>query len=213
MLDKIAAVVDGIVVMAYRDTPEAQLALLGEERRVAAATGTRLWVALELTEQEPAYVRARSVGEWSTARDITSLRWRCGTIPRPRMPGGPVLYEVRESPVAGRGLFATRRIAADTLLMQAPVLVVPAEQRAALQQTIVDDYVYEWNDDGSAGLVLGVSSMCNHSPDPNAYLWLVPDTESAELWSLRPIAKNEEITVSYRADGGGELWFEVVETD
>ena len=121
------------------------------------------------------------------------------------------MYEVRESPVAGRGLFATRKIAQDTLLMDAPVLVVPAEQRDALRETVVDDYVYEWEDDGSAGLVLGVSSMCNHSADPNAYLWLVPDTESAELWTIRPIAEDEEITVSYRAEGGGELWFDVVD--
>ncbi|MFA9445213.1 SET domain-containing protein-lysine N-methyltransferase [Egicoccus sp. AB-alg6-2] len=121
------------------------------------------------------------------------------------------MYEVRESSVAGRGLFATRKIAADTLLMEAPVLVVAAEQRDALRETIVDDYVYEWDDDGSAGLVLGVSSMCNHSADPNAYLWLVPETESAELWSTRAIAKDEEITVSYRAEGGGDLWFDVVD--
>lgn len=121
------------------------------------------------------------------------------------------MFEVRESPVAGRGLFATKRIAADTLLMEAPVLVVPAEQRAALRETLVDDYVYEWDDDGAAGLVLGVSSMCNHSPDPNAYLWLVPDTESAELWTIKPVRKGEEITVSYRAEGGGDLWFDVVE--
>jgi len=121
------------------------------------------------------------------------------------------LYEVRASAVAGRGLFATQIIPAGTLLMEAPVLVVPGSQRPALQETLVDDYVYEWDDDGSAGLVLGVSSMCNHSPDPNAYLWLVPDTETAELWSLREIAEDEEITVSYRADGGGELWFDVVD--
>lgn len=121
------------------------------------------------------------------------------------------MYEVRASAVAGRGLFATQTIPAETLLMEAPVLVVPGSQRPALQETLVDDYVYEWDDDGSAGLVLGVSSMCNHSADPNAYLWLVPDTETAELWSLREIAEDEEITVSYRADGGGELWFDVVD--
>ncbi|GGI04803.1 SET domain-containing protein-lysine N-methyltransferase [Egicoccus halophilus] len=121
------------------------------------------------------------------------------------------MYEVRESAVAGRGLFATEHIPAETMLMQAPVLVVPGEQRAALRETRVDDYVYEWDDDGSAGLVLGVSSMCNHASDPNAYLWLVPDTESAELWSVRAIAPDEEITVSYRAEGGGDLWFDVVE--
>jgi len=119
-------------------------------------------------------------------------------------------FEVRESPGRGRGLFATARIRDDTLLMTAPVLVIPAEQRDALGDTIVAEYVYEWDDAGAAGLVLGVSSMCNHDPEPNAHLWLVPDEEMAELWSIRPIAAGEEITVSYRASGDVDdpLWFD-----
>jgi uncharacterized protein len=125
------------------------------------------------------------------------------------------VLEVRDSPFGGRGLFATRRIRADVLLMTAPVLLIAPDERAALEQTIVDSYIYEWDDDGTAALVLGVSSMCNHVDDPNAYLWLVPDRLSAELWSLRAIAPDEEVTVSYRASGDphAPLWFDVVEPD
>lgn len=122
------------------------------------------------------------------------------------------MFEVRSSARHGRGLFATEPIPRDTLLMHAPVLLISAEQREALQATIVDDYVYEWDDDGTAALVLGVSSMCNHAEDPNAYLWLVPEGPSAELVALVDIAPGEEITVSYRAEAGpetGPLWFTV----
>lgn len=122
------------------------------------------------------------------------------------------MFEVRTSPRHGRGLFATEAIARDTVLMEAPVLLIAAEQRDALQGTIVDDYVYEWDDDGTAALVLGVSSMCNHADEPNAYLWLVPHGPSAELVTIADIAPDEEITVSYRAEAGpetGPLWFEV----
>jgi SET domain-containing protein len=122
------------------------------------------------------------------------------------------MFEVRTSPRHGRGLFATEAIARDTVLMEAPVLLIAAEQRDALQGTIVDDYVYEWDDDGTAALVLGVSSMCNHADEPNAYLWLVPHGPSAELVTIADIAADEEITVSYRAEAGpetGPLWFEV----
>ncbi|MFP4311105.1 MAG: SET domain-containing protein-lysine N-methyltransferase [Nitriliruptoraceae bacterium] len=124
------------------------------------------------------------------------------------------MFEVRSSARHGRGLFATEPIPRDTLLMHAPVLLISAEQREALQATIVDDYVYEWDDDGTAALVLGVSSMCNHAEEPNAYLWLVPDGPSAELVALVDIAPGEEITVSYRAEAGpetGPLWFTVRE--
>ncbi len=120
--------------------------------------------------------------------------------------------QVRTSARDGRGLFATERIAADTLVMEAPLLLIPGEQRAALQATLVDDYVYEWDEHGTAALVLGVSSMCNHDDDPNAFLWLVPDGLVAQLFALRDIDEGEEITVSYRAEEGSEdapLWFEV----
>lgn len=118
------------------------------------------------------------------------------------------MLEVRPSPLGGRGLFATEPITADQQLMLAPLLLVPGEQRDALQATVVDDYVYEWDEHGTAALVLGVSSMCNHDPDPNAYLWLLTDELAAELRSLRPIAVDEEITVSYRAEGEDTpLWF------
>jgi uncharacterized protein len=122
------------------------------------------------------------------------------------------MYEVRASAREGRGLFATERIRADTLLMEAPLLLIPASERTDLQATIVDDYVYEWDEDGTAALVLGVSSMCNHDDDPNAFLWLVPDRLTAQLFALRDIAEGEEITVSYRAEEGSEdapLWFDV----
>jgi uncharacterized protein len=142
------------------------------------------------------------------------------TPPAPPRDGGHVdeeraVLEVRESRRGGRGLFATQDIGEDALLMSAPVLLIPPEQREALEETIVDAYVYEWDDDGTTGLVLGVSSMCNHATDPNAYLWLVPETTSAELWSLRPIRTGEEVTVSYRASGDPDapLWFEVVEDE
>ncbi len=120
--------------------------------------------------------------------------------------------EVRTSPLEGRGLFATEAIAVDTLVMEAPLLLIPSDQRGALQATLVDDYVYEWDDDGTAALVLGVSSMCNHADAPNAFLWLVPDGLVAQLFTLRDVEEGEEITVSYRAEEGSEgapLWFEV----
>lgn len=119
------------------------------------------------------------------------------------------MLEVRSSPRGGRGVFATETVDDEVLLMSAPLLLIPADQREGLQQTVVDDYVYEWDDDGTAALALGVSSMCNHDPSPNAYLWLFPDQLIAELWSIRRIEPDEEITVSYRAAGDDSpLWFE-----
>ena len=121
------------------------------------------------------------------------------------------MLEVRDSPREGRGLFATRRIKPDRLLMCAPVLLIHPDERDSLEETIIGEYVYEWYEDGTVALPMGVSSFCNHDPEPNAYLYLVPDELEVELWSIRPIDKDEEITVDYRAAGDGDdpLWFEV----
>ena len=120
------------------------------------------------------------------------------------------MLEVGPSSRGGRGVFATRDIDADEWLMTAPLLLIPGDQRRHLAKTIVDDYVYEWDDDGGAALVLGVSSMINHAADPNTFLWLLPDDTSAELWSVRPISAGDEVTVSYRAEGPDTPpWFEV----
>lgn len=122
------------------------------------------------------------------------------------------MLEVRQSARGGRGTFATDEIDDDVLLMTAPVLLIPADQREALMHTVVDEYVYEWDDEGTAALVLGISSMCNHAATPNAFLWLIPDGPMAELWSTRRIEAGEEVTVSYRAEGDdAPLWFDVRE--
>lgn len=120
------------------------------------------------------------------------------------------LLEIGPAPFGGgRAVYARREVPADTLLMDAPLLIVPSGQRAALGETVVDDYVYEWDEDGTAALVLGISSICNHANDPNAFLWLYPEDTSAQLWTTRAIRAGEEVTVSYRADGRDDpLWFD-----
>ncbi|MCC5950235.1 MAG: SET domain-containing protein-lysine N-methyltransferase [Nitriliruptoraceae bacterium] len=125
------------------------------------------------------------------------------------------LLEVGPAPFGpGRAVYATRTIPADTLLMDAPLLLVPAAQRDDLTRTVVDDYVYEWDEDGTAALVLGISSICNHADEPNAFLWLYPEDTSAQLWTTSRIRAGEEVTVSYRADGRPDpLWFEDARDD
>ncbi|GGI04801.1 hypothetical protein [Egicoccus halophilus] len=89
LLDQVAAVADGLLVMAYRDTPQAQVQLVGEERRVAAATGTRLWVALELTAQDPAYISYHGRPRAEVDRAVAHLESALG---EDRMFAGTVLH-------------------------------------------------------------------------------------------------------------------------
>ncbi|MTV25372.1 hypothetical protein FTX61_08120 [Nitriliruptoraceae bacterium ZYF776] len=99
VLDQVARAVDGLLVMAYRDTPERVLATLDDERRVAAATSTDLWVALELTPQDPASITFHEEGRAAVDAALASHPTYRGTVlhtleayaamPRPTAPTSP----------------------------------------------------------------------------------------------------------------------------
>ena len=114
--------------------------------------------------------------------------------------------EVRQTAAKGRGLFAREAIGAGSEIVRCPALVIPGGQWRAIEPTVVGDYCFEW--DSGAALALGLGSMCNHDPSPNAEV--VADRARTELVfrAARTIAPGEEITIAYRGrqDRRG-LWF------
>ena len=120
------------------------------------------------------------------------------------------MFEIRSSPRHGRGLFATRRIAAGRLVASCPLLLLDPDDRIAVEDTPVADMLVEWDDDGTAGLPLGEVAFVNHAGAPNCEL-VTDDTASqpsVELWSCRPVARGEELTIDYVAGSEGQLWFD-----
>lgn len=115
-----------------------------------------------------------------------------------------MLY-VDTSPVGGRGLFTDEALAADQCLLTCPVLIIPATDWDAIAYTVVGEYVFDWAEDGSTGLVLGAISLINHSATPNTQVFLDGEAETADLWTLTAIPAGAELTVRYRSDD--ELWF------
>ncbi len=108
----------------------------------------------------------------------------------------------------GRGVFATGPIAAGEVLETAPTVVLDRHDTDTIVGTTLDNYYFAHPRDPEGGLlVLGVSSLLNHSDAPNAETearqeeglgWLV------ELRALRGIGAGEELTRRYAC----ELWFE-----
>src|SRR4051812_46084365 len=88
--------------------------------------------------------------------------------PAPDAPSAPV--EVRRHKVKGRGLFATRPIAAGEIIEAAPVIVFPAADCALLDRTAIGHYYFDWTDGPAKGgaMPLGLLALCNHSPHPRA---------------------------------------------
>jgi SET domain-containing protein len=116
--------------------------------------------------------------------------------------------EIRRDPLKGRGVFARLPIPKGTVIDAAPIVVVPQEQRTLLDKTILHDYYFQWDDGpedtGRGAVALGLVSLCNHSPRPNARAQRNPARQTLDLVALAPIAAGEEIIIDYKCT----LWFE-----
>lgn len=116
--------------------------------------------------------------------------------------------EIRTHPVRGRGIFAREAIAPRTVIEAAPIVVVPASECAALDQTIVHDYYFHWDGDpdgeGRGAVALGLVALCNHSSRPRARVDRNFAQQTLDLIAVAAIEPGEEVTIDY----GCTLWFE-----
>jgi SET domain-containing protein len=119
------------------------------------------------------------------------------------------MLEVRATDTTGRGVFATRPIAAGEVLEVAPVIVLPAADRAHVMHTRLYEYLFRWGHDQVA-VCLGFGSIYNHSRHPNARYVRHFDSETIHFVALRAISRDEEICTNYNANerDRSELWFE-----
>ena len=67
----------------------------------------------------------------------------------------------------GRGVVAELPIARGDVVERAHVVVVPEDQAAHLDGTVLEHYVYDWPE-GRVAVALGNGSLFNHSFRPNA---------------------------------------------
>ncbi len=110
------------------------------------------------------------------------------------------LLSVKVSDKRGKGVFAKKSIAANTVIEIAPVIVLSARDRKALEQTKLARYVFEWGDNHKqAGLALGYVSMYNHSYESNCEYEMDFEAQTITIRSVRKIGKGEELYINYNA--------------
>lgn len=123
--------------------------------------------------------------------------------------------EIKYNNLKGRGVFASESIAANQLIETAPVIVMPAEDRAYLDRTLLHDYIFEWNPEekNECCMALGIVPIYNHSFASNAEYFMDYEAQTISIQSVRPITIGEEITINYNGDWNDEkpLWFDVKE--
>jgi SET domain-containing protein len=127
--------------------------------------------------------------------------------------GARVLLRVLALGARGRGVVAERAIAAGELVERAPVLIIPEADRAAVDPTNVGNHIFMWEHDtlaqdlytgrGRAAVVLGYTSLVNHSDTPNCDFVRHIHALALDLFAVRDIAPGEELTIDY----GLTLWF------
>ena len=88
------------------------------------------------------------------------------------------------------------------MIEAAPVIVVPPEQCALLDKTILHDYYFRW-DVGDGAVPLGLVALCNHSRRPSARVRRNLANVTLDLIALAAIAPGDEITIDYHCP----LWF------
>jgi len=116
------------------------------------------------------------------------------------------------SDVHGMGVFAAEPIAAEGVIEICPVLLFPKAQLAALRQTMLDDYYFDWGDDGAwFAIALGYGSLYNHAYEPNADYGMDFENKTIDIYALRDIAPGEEIFINYNGspENRSKVWFEL----
>ena len=112
----------------------------------------------------------------------------------------------------GRAVFTREAIAEDTVVEIAPVLVMSREERHLLDQTLLHDYIFEWNSrQGQCCMALGYVPLYNHACPSNCEYEMDYATDLIQIKTIRPVAAGEELLINYHGqfDDPRPLWFRV----
>lgn len=116
-----------------------------------------------------------------------------------------------ESGGKGRGIFTSKDLAADAVIECSPVVVMDAAARIRLDQTLLHDYIFEWQPEGEnlCCLALGYLSLYNHSFASNCEYFMDYASQTMSIKTVRGIAAGEELTINYNGDWNDQspLWF------
>jgi uncharacterized protein len=122
------------------------------------------------------------------------------------------MIEIKTSPLTdgefNRGVFATIDIAKGELFHVAPVIPYPNVEHILIENTVLDDYVFEYGINHSA-IVLGYGMLFNHSYTPNATYDIKFENHTFEFYAYTDIKAGEEILINYNGevDDNEPLWF------
>jgi SET domain-containing protein len=141
--------------------------------------------------------RQGSLDEAYVDDDLFSPNLRAAGQFRHREP----IVRIGKSLGRGRGVFAEADIEEGDVIEISPVLVIPSDQLEYINQTILRDYVFQWNrinnPNKRGAIALGIGSLFNHSDDPNCDYRCDLTKGLIYYIASRDISIDEEIFVNY----------------
>lgn len=111
----------------------------------------------------------------------------------------------------GRGVFTSENIEAGTLVEIAPVIVMTADERKLLDQTLLHDYIFEWGENNDqCCMALGYVPLYNHSYSSNCEYEMDFEAGHIQIRTMRFIKAGEELFINYNGKWNDKtpLWFD-----
>lgn len=122
----------------------------------------------------------------------------------------PHLY-FDESPGKGRGVFTKIALPANMIVEISPVIVMPADDRKLLDQTLLHDYIFEWGPNSDqCCMALGYLAVYNHSYQSNCEYEMDFEAKTIKIKTVKNIEAGEELFINYNGDWDNDkpVWFE-----
>ena len=114
----------------------------------------------------------------------------------------------------GNGVFTKKALPSGTVVEISPVIVMSAKERQLLDQTLMHDYIFEWQAGGEdkCCVAQGYISVYNHSSNANCEYFMNYEHCTISIKTMREIAPGEELTVNYNGDWDNKqpVWFDAV---
>ncbi|MFT3979282.1 MAG: SET domain-containing protein-lysine N-methyltransferase [Ferruginibacter sp.] len=110
----------------------------------------------------------------------------------------------------GRGVFCHQSISEGDIIEICPVIIVSADDTAAIESTALIDYCFHFNqEDHTLSLVMGFGSVYNYARYPNAMYVLNPRKKIMIYTAYEDIPAHTEITINYSGEYGQDYskWF------
>ena len=111
----------------------------------------------------------------------------------------------------GKGVFASEKIKAKTIIEISPVIVFPNKEVTHIEKTLLFNYLFEWGKKlKKRALGLGYISLYNHSYTANCDYEMDFDFNTITIITVKDIEAGEELSINYNADPNCKtlVWFE-----